>query len=66
MPVGTPVRVVNITDPNDAELNGREGRLCTPFIGYSVGDVGIRLTANEKGHEENINVMIGEFEVIAH
>lgn len=43
--LGTRVRIANITDPNDIDLNGREGVLCRPFRKFPVQDVGIRIEA---------------------
>lgn len=44
---GTQVRLANITDPNDLDLNGRAGVLCHPFRKFPIRDVGVRLNAVE-------------------
>jgi hypothetical protein len=63
-PVGTRVRVANITDSYDKDLNGRVGELRQPFEKYPIGDVGIRLDPGKLGHPENITVKLGEFEIV--
>jgi hypothetical protein len=41
--IGTRVRLRNITDPDDVDLNGREGKLWHPFRGFPIQDVGVVL-----------------------
>jgi len=44
---GTRVRIANIADRNDLDLNGREGVLCRPFRQFPIQEVGIRIEAIE-------------------
>ena len=62
--VGTRVRVANISDPNDVDLNGRVGTLCMPFRGYPIRDVGIRIDPTFSDMERSVTVFKNEFEVI--
>lgn len=62
---GTRVRLVNITDPNDMDLNGKEGSLCRPIRDQRpIQEVGVKLDLNPGEKEEYVNVFHNEFEVI--
>lgn len=63
-PFGKRVRVVNITDPHDLDLNGRTGILHPPFRKCPITDVGIRLDRCGDKPEQSITVYANEFEVI--
>lgn len=61
--VGMRVRLKNITDPNDADMNGKTGTLTLPFEHIPFGNVGVRLDV-ENGKRLNCNILMGEFEEI--
>lgn len=63
---GTRVRLVNITDPNDIDLNGRVGRVCHPFQKFPIRDVGVRLDATECTPEKCREIGPGEFKHSCH
>ena len=45
--IGTRVRLANITDKDDLDLNGMIGSLAYPFRKFPIRDVGVRLDATE-------------------
>lgn len=63
-PVGTLVEVCNITDPLDADLNGRRGTLAHPFLNFPIQDVGILLETDKPGILQPVTVHLHEFKVI--
>jgi hypothetical protein len=66
-PVGTRVRLKNITDEYDADMNGRIGTLARPFHGFPIRDVGVILDPlNGDGKCIPATVYLNEIEVIDH
>lgn len=57
--IGTRVRIKNIKDPNDKDLNGQCGILRQPFRGFPIQDAGIRLDDGT-----NVSLYLGEFEEV--
>lgn len=57
--IGVRVRITGITDPNDADLNGKCGTLRHPFRGFPIQDVGIRLDDGV-----NVSLHLNEYELL--
>lgn len=63
-PVGTLVELCDITDPIDADLNGRRGTLAHPFMKFPIQDVGVLLETDKPGILQPVTVYLNEFKVI--
>ena len=61
--VGTKIRIKGLTG-DDADLNGRTGRLTHPFGCFPVNYVGVWLDRRQELTEPICNLKLGEFEVI--
>lgn len=64
------MRICNIVDPGpkkqDADLNGKEGRLVPKLKSIPFGDVGVELDITRKKEKikQTVNILANEFEVI--
>jgi hypothetical protein len=62
--VGTRVRLKNIRDKYDLDLNGKEGTLAQPFNGFPIRDVGVLVDTGDLDNPKPACIYLNEFEVV--